>query len=144
MLRGHDADVPLGAADPTLTEWHAQSVEALELAIAMVRPGIEGGAIHKAVCAFFEERGHMTQSNRPQGKVQDEGFNHGLGHGVGLEVHEAPGVSRVSHELVVGDVIALEPGLYRRGWGGVRVEDLVLVTDDGCEVLTEFPYGLEP
>ena len=64
----------------------------------MVRPGIEGGAIHKAVCAFFEERGHMTQSNRPQGRSQDEGFNHGLGHGVGLEVHEAPGVSRVSHE----------------------------------------------
>ena len=134
----------LGAADPTLTEWHAQSVAALELAIAMVRPGIEGGAIHKAVCSFFEERGHMTQLNRPQGKVQEEGFNHGLGHGVGLDVHEAPGVSRVSHELVVGDVIALEPGLYRRGWGGVRVEDLVLVTDDGCEVLTDFPYGLAP
>ena len=134
----------LGAADPTLSEWHAQSVEALELAVAMVRPGVEGGAIHKAVCAFFEERGHMTQSNRPEGKVQVEGFNHGLGHGVGLEVHEAPGVSRVSHELVVGDVIALEPGLYRRGWGGVRVEDLVLVTADGCEVLTDYPYGLEP
>ena len=134
----------VGAPDATLTEWHAQSVEALELAIAMVRPGIEGGAIHKAVCAYFEEHGHMTQSNRPQGKPQDEGFNHGLGHGVGLEVHEAPGVSRVSHELVAGDVIALEPGLYRRGWGGVRVEDLVLVTDDGCEVLTDYPYGLDP
>jgi Xaa-Pro aminopeptidase len=134
----------LGGADPTLSEWHSQSVEALELAIAMVRPGVEGGAIHKAVCTFFEERGHMTQSNRPQGKVQVEGFNHGLGHGVGLEVHEAPGVSRVSHELVVGDVIALEPGLYRRGWGGVRVEDLVLVTADGCEVLTDYPYRLTP
>jgi len=78
----------------------------------------------------------------PPGKAQDEGFNHG--HHVGLEVREAPGVSRVSHELLVGDVIALESGLYRRGWGGVRVEDLVLVTDDGCEVLTVFSYGLEP
>jgi Xaa-Pro aminopeptidase len=134
----------VGEADPTLTEWHAQSVEALELAISMVRPGIEGGAIHKAVCAFYEERGHMTQSSRPQGTPQAEGFNHGLGHGVGLEVHEAPGVGRVSNELVAGDVIALEPGLYRRGWGGVRVEDLVLVTDDGCDVLTEYPYGLDP
>jgi Xaa-Pro aminopeptidase len=53
-------------------------------------------------------------------------------------------VSRVSHELVAGDVIALEPGLYRRGFGGVRVEDLVLVTEDVCEVLTDYPYGLEP
>ena len=63
----------VGAADPTLTEWHAQSVEALELAIAMVRPGIEGGAIHKAVCAFFEERGHMTQSNRPRERFRTKG-----------------------------------------------------------------------
>ena len=52
-------------------------------------------------------------------------------------------MSRVSDELVAGDVIALEPGLYRRGWGGVRVEDLVLVTEDGCEVLTDYPYGLD-
>ena len=53
-------------------------------------------------------------------------------------------VNKVSHELVVGDVIALEPGLYRHGFGGVRIEDLVLVTDDGCEVLTDFPYELVP
>ena len=134
----------VGAADPTLLEWHAQSVEALELAIALVRPGVEGGLIHRTVCEFFEERGHMTQLSRPEGTVQREGFNHGLGHGVGLEVHEAPGVGRVSQALVAGDVIALEPGLYRRGWGGVRVEDLVLVTEDGCEVLTRYPYGLDP
>ena len=50
----------------------------------------------------------------------------------------------MSQALVAGDVIALEPGLYRHGWGGVRVEDLVLVTDDGCEVLTRYPYGLDP
>jgi len=134
----------VGAVDATIADWHGQCVEALELAVAMVRSGCEGGEIHRAVCAFFEERGHMTQSTRPEGSVQTEGFNHGLGHGVGLEVHEAPGVSRVSHGLVAGDVIALEPGLYRRGFGGVRVEDLVLVTEDGCEVLTDYPYGLDP
>jgi len=134
----------VGTADPTLLEWQAQSVEALELAIALVRPGVDGGLIHGRVCEFFEERGHVTQLSKPEGTVQREGFNHGLGHGVGLEVHEAPWVGRVSQALVAGDVIALEPGLYRRGWGGVRVEDLVLVTEDGCEVLTRYPYGLDP
>jgi len=59
-------------------------------------------------------------------------------------VHEAPGLGRLGHPLVAGDVIALEPGLYRHGWGGIRIEDLVLVTPDGCEVLTEYPYGLDP
>jgi Xaa-Pro aminopeptidase len=134
----------VGTPDEEIAAWHAQSVEALRLAVSLVRPGVEGGSIHAAVCAFFEERGHLTQRTRPEGTVQRDGFNHGLGHGVGLEVHEAPGVSRLSHALVAGDVIALEPGLYRKGFGGVRVEDLVLVTEGGCEVLTEYAYGLEP
>jgi Xaa-Pro aminopeptidase len=76
--------------------------------------------------------------------VLREGFNHGLGHGVGLDVHEAPALSKSGHELVVGDVITLEPGLYRHGFGGVRLEDLVLVTEDGCESITDFPYELDP
>ena len=59
----------VGAADAELTEWHAQCVEALELAMAMVRPGIEGGAIHRAVCAFFEERGHLTQLTPTGGRA---------------------------------------------------------------------------
>jgi Xaa-Pro aminopeptidase len=76
--------------------------------------------------------------------VLREGFNHGLGHGVGLDVHEAPALSKRGHELIAGDVITLEPGLYRHGFGGVRLEDLVLVTDDGCETLSDFPYDLDP
>jgi Xaa-Pro aminopeptidase len=63
---------------------------------------------------------------------------------VGLDVHEAPALSKVGHALVAGDVITLEPGLYRHGFGGVRVEDLLLVTDEGCETITDFPYGLDP
>jgi len=76
--------------------------------------------------------------------VLRDGFYHGLGHGVGLDVHESPGLGRIGHELVVGDVITLEPGLYRHGFGGVRLEDTLVVTDDGLETITEFSYDLDP
>ena len=72
----------------------------------------------------------------------EDGFFHGLGHGVGLEVHEAPSLSRYPGELIAGDVVTVEPGLYRKGFGGCRLEDLVLVTDDGYELFGDFPYDL--
>ena len=73
----------------------------------------------------------------------EEGFFHSLGHGVGLEVHEPPVLGRTGEDLVAGDVLAVEPGLYRKGFGGCRLEDLVLVTEDGYEVLTNFPHDLD-
>jgi Xaa-Pro aminopeptidase len=74
-----------------------------------------------------------------------EGMRFSLGHGVGLEVHEAPGLGQTGRrELVAGDVVAIEPGLWDRAVNGVRFEDLLLVTQDGCEPLTEFPYDLTP
>jgi Xaa-Pro aminopeptidase len=73
-----------------------------------------------------------------------DGFYHSLGHGVGLDVHEEPGLGRNGRALVAGDVLAVEPGLYRQGTGGCRLEDLVLVTDGGYENLTQFPYDLQP
>jgi Xaa-Pro aminopeptidase len=76
--------------------------------------------------------------------VLEDGFFHGLGHGVGLEVHELPSMSRIGHDLVPGDVVTIEPGLYRSGYGGLRLEDLVLVTNDGHELLTDYPYDLAP
>jgi Xaa-Pro aminopeptidase len=124
--------------------WHAEVGEALELARSLVRPGADGVAINRAVSTFFEERGHPTALSKPEGTVLRDGFYHGLGHGVGLEVHEAPYLGKIGHELVVGDVITLEPGLYRHGLGGVRLEDLVLVTEDGCETLTRHPLALDP
>ena len=68
-----------------------------------------------------------------------------VGHGVGLEVHEAPSLGQIGREpLVAGDVLAVEPGLWETEIGGVRFEDLLLVTDDGCETLTDYPYELAP
>ena len=134
----------VGTPDPEIATWHAQTADALELCRGLVRPGADGSALWRAVCSFYEELGHPTGQSKPEGPVLREGFNHGLGHGVGLEVHEAPVLSKVGHELVAGDVITLEPGLYRHGFGGVRLEDTLVVTDDGCETITEFPYGLDP
>jgi Xaa-Pro aminopeptidase len=74
------------------------------------------------------------------------GFYFSLGHGVGLELHEEPGLGLSgASPLVPGDVIAVEPGIEGLpGVGGVRYEDLLLVTDGGCETLTDYPYDLEP
>jgi len=134
----------IGTPDPTIVEWHALCLEALGLAREMIAPGVDGTDVHKAVCALFERHGHPTGMSVPEGTVLRDGFYHGLGHGVGLDVHEAPNLGKAGHELVEGDVITLEPGLYRHGFGGVRVEDLLVVTDDGCETVTDFPYGLDP
>jgi Xaa-Pro aminopeptidase len=134
----------VGTPAPEIEAWHAQTREALELARGLVRPGADGVEIFRAVCSFYEDLGHPTGLSKPEGTVLREGFNHGLGHGVGLEVHEAPMLSRAGHELVAGDVITLEPGLYRHGFGGVRLEDLLLVTADGCETITDYPYDLDP
>ncbi|MBA3347121.1 MAG: aminopeptidase P family protein [Actinobacteria bacterium] len=133
----------LGPASEEIREYHRLSREALERAVAAIRPGVDGKDVHKVVCDFFQENGQRTQLNKEPGEVLQDGFYHGTGHGVGLEVHEQPGLGRLGGVLVAGDVVAVEPGLYRNGYGGVRLEDLILVTDDGAEVLTDFPYDLE-
>jgi Xaa-Pro aminopeptidase len=118
--------------------------EALEAARAATRPGVRGHELHALACDLFEAAGHRTQRTGP-GDDPNEGFQFSLGHGVGLEVHEPPSVGRSGHDpLVAGDVIAVEPGLWERELGGVRFEDLLLVTDDGCETLTDYPYDLAP
>jgi Xaa-Pro aminopeptidase len=134
----------LGGPPEELVRYHALVREALDLAYATIRPGITGAEAHRAVCELFEAQGFETQLSKEPGTVLDEGFFHSLGHGVGLEVHELPGLGRVGEEIVAGDVLAVEPGLYRKGFGGCRLEDLVHVTEDGCEVLTDYPYELTP
>jgi Xaa-Pro aminopeptidase len=118
--------------------------QALEAARDAARPGISGRELHALVCDIFEADGRLTQRTGP-GEDPTEGFQFSLGHGVGLEVHEEPGLGQIGREpLVAGDVIAVEPGLWDPKIGGVRFEDLLLVTDDGCETLTDYPYSLDP
>ena len=133
----------VGSVPDEIRDWHRICREALALAAAEVRPGADGGDIYRLVSEFFAERGFPTLLTKPEGDVLLDGFYHGLGHGVGLEVHESPSLGMIGEELVAGDVITIEPGLYRQGFGGVRVEDLLLVTEDGYELLTDCPYDLE-
>jgi Xaa-Pro aminopeptidase len=134
----------VGEVPDELAEYHRLVEEALRKSLEAVKAGAEGNAIYRLVCEIFHEAGYPTQLSKKEGEVLSSGFFHGLGHGVGLEVHEQPWLSRDPSQLVAGDVITLEPGLYRQGFGGVRLEDLVLVTADGAENLTDFPYDLTP
>jgi len=134
----------VGEIPDELAEYHRLVHEALMRSLEAVRAGADGRELYRLVCDIFHDAGYPTQLSKKEGEVLSSGFFHGLGHGVGLEVHEPPWLSRDPSQLVAGDVITLEPGLYRQGFGGVRLEDLVLVTEDGGENLTQFPYDLKP
>jgi len=134
----------VGEVPEEIAGYHALCQEALELSTAMIAPGVNGRDVMRAVCDLFAGHGFPTPLTKQPGEVLDSGFFHGLGHGVGLEVHERPRLSVVGDDLVPGDVITLEPGLYRAGWGGVRLEDILVVTEDGAETVTQYPYELEP
>jgi Xaa-Pro aminopeptidase len=135
----------VGDVPEQVREWHRLCKEALDAAVADIRAGVEARAVFDHACDIFEAAGEPTPRTKKPGETLADGFFHGLGHGVGLEVHEAPGMGRLaSKTLVAGDVVAVEPGLYRAGYGGVRLEDIVLVTENGAEVITDYPYDLEP
>jgi Xaa-Pro aminopeptidase len=135
----------VGEVPADVREWHRLCKQALDTAIGEITAGADGRAIYEGTCDIFEAAGEPTQRTKEPGQTLADGFFHGLGHGVGLEVHEQPGMGRASrNELKAGDVVTVEPGLYRAGYGGVRLEDLVLVTESGAENLTQYPYDLEP
>jgi Xaa-Pro aminopeptidase len=131
-----------GEPDAELAEYWRLTKESLELVYREVRAGADGAAIYARSCEPYIAAGKPTQLTKAEGEVLRDGYFHGLGHGVGLEVHERPGLGRSPDTLQAGDVITLEPGCYRQGYGGCRLEDLVVVTEDGYEILTDFPYDM--
>jgi len=120
--------------------------DAIETVRAAVRPGVTGRELYDLAAGVVEAAGFPTQRTRAEGEVLTHGFYFGLGHGVGLEVHEPPSLGLSGQDLLVaGDVLAVEPGIEGLpAINGVRYEDLLLVTEDGCETLTDFPYALTP
>lgn len=126
--------VVLGTPDDRFRQVYATVLAAQQQAIAGLRPGMTTAAADALARSFITEAGY------------GDFFAHGLGHGVGLEIHEGPGLRRAaagqkdqSPRLRAGNVFSVEPGIYLAGWGGVRIEDLVLLTDDGSEVLSQAP-----
>ena len=131
-----------GEPDAELGEYWQLTKAALDAVLPAIRPGVTGREVYDLACEVYEAAGQPTQRTLEGGSL-DRGFYHSLGHGVGIEIHEAPTLGLAGRdELVAGDVVTVEPGCYRPGYGGVRLEDLILVTEDGSENLTHFPYGM--
>lgn len=133
-----------GEPSKELQQMYRAVYDAQELALASVRAGVNGDTLYRMARGLFDERGYPTDTGD-----DPMGFFHGLGHGVGLEVHEFPRVGVGGGVLEPGNVVTVEPGLYYREpdrhipAGGIRIEDVVLVTGDGCKNLTQFAKRLE-
>ena len=127
-----------GKASPKLRAMYRAVLNAQERGIELIRDGADGKAIHAEVNAVLEKDGFAT--GMVGGRMQ--GFFHGTGHGVGLDIHEPPRISKTGAVLKSGYVVTVEPGLYYQDAGAVRIEDLVVVTPTGCRDLTKFPKGV--
>jgi Xaa-Pro aminopeptidase len=131
----------VGRATRPVREMHAAVVEAQDAALARLKNGVALSEVHQAVCDLFKKRGYPVPGD---GKLPKRGFLHGTGHGLGLQVHEAPSVSVTDDIFLPGDVVTIEPGLYDRRVGGMRIEDVVVCMPDGSvRNLTNFPRDLE-
>ena len=141
---GYHADMTrtfvVGDPKPTVREWFDHTNDAVNAALDAIEPGATGAAVHDAVCDVYEDAGLPTLRSEP---TTETGFIHSTGHGVGLDVHELPRIAPDGGELRPGHVVTVEPGLYDPAVGGVRTEDLILVTDDGYENLTDYAIDLQ-
>ena len=128
-----------GQASAAVKKLYRDVLAAQETAFELLRPGAHGKDVHQAVIDSFDANGNPTEEREGR-KV---GFIHGTGHGVGLDIHEMPRIGKVGSPLEEGQVVTVEPGLYYPGTGGVRIEDLVVITGNGYRNLTTFPKELE-
>ena len=123
---------------------HAACVAALDASLPLIKEGANGRDVHRAACAVLVEQGFGTTTKGFEGDADGPRMNHSLGHGVGLEIHEAPYLRDLDYPLVAGDVVTVEPGLYLTGFGGLRVEDTGIVTSDGFKNFTMLTRSLDP
>ncbi len=134
-----------GEIPDAISQMHAVVVAAKKAATSATKPAVTGEQVHRATVEVIERHGYgmglpsEAETNGPQPVAR---MPHGTGHGIGLEVHEPPLLDRKGPALIPGDALTIEPGLYRRDLGGVRVEDMVIVTDEGCMNLNQLPEGL--
>ena len=128
-----------GKASRSLKKMYKAVASAQDLVFKSAGNDTRGDVIHRKVMKHLTSLGFKT--GKVKGKMQ--GFFHGTGHGVGLDVHEPPRISKSKCTLKTGHIVTVEPGLYYPGIGGVRLEDMILITDDGCTNLTKSPKVLE-
>ncbi len=126
-----------------VAKMHAAVLEAKQAAEAVCKAGATGEDVHLAAIGVIKKHGY--NAGLPADDAPDSfcSMVHGTGHGIGLEVHEPPLLDMKGPELVVGDVLTIEPGLYCKAIGGLRIEDMVAVTEDGCENFNALPTGLQ-
>jgi Xaa-Pro aminopeptidase len=137
--------VVVGKIPEDVRRMHAATLQAQDAAIETIRAGVSASDVHRAVCQVLVDRGFGTTTAGYEGADGGPKMNHSTGHGVGLEIHEEPGVRAQNAEpLEEGNVITVEPGLYLMGMGGVRVEDTGMVTAGGFQNFTTITRSLDP
>lgn len=132
-----------GEVPPIVASMHAAVLEAKQAAEEAIRPGATGEQVHFAAIGMIERHGFASGLPAADADPSFISMVHGTGHGIGLDVHEPPLLDRKGPVLVEGDVLTVEPGLYCKAVGGIRVEDMVVVTRDGISNLNTLPTGLQ-
>jgi len=124
-----------GAPTLKLEKMYRTVLKGQRIGLKLIKAGVNGSLVHKKIENEFNEKGFFT-SHTENGS---QGFIHSTGHGLGLEIHEVPRISKIKEILREGNIVTVEPGLYYPEIGGVRIEDTVLVTKTGIKNLTSFP-----